>query len=149
MYDHLNSITNATTIKATGGGTAPTVVCVRDVVLNGRTVTLSGVAGDSFIINVTGKFVLNGGSRIVVSGIQPKDVLYNIIGSGEQVAFTGGGRGTGCCKSSVDGTLIALHRNIAFSPGLVNGELIGGQNISIVSGSSVKCPPSPCVPNPA
>src|SRR5205823_4988887 len=144
----LSSISNATTINATGGGAAPTVVCVGDVVLNGRTVTLSGVSGDSFIINVTGKFVLNGGSRIVVSGIQPKDVLYNILGSGQQVAFTGGGGGSGCCKSSVDGTLIALHRNIALSPGVVNGELIGGQNISIVSGASVKCPPSPCVPRP-
>jgi len=143
---NLTSIMDETTINATGGGTAPTVVCVEDVVLNGRTVTLEGVAGDSFIINVTGKFVLNGGSRIVASGIQPKDILYNIIGSGEQVAFTGGGGGSGCCKSSADGTLIALHRNIALSPGLVNGELIGGQNISIVSGSSVKCPPSPCIP---
>jgi len=137
---NFNSITNATTINATGGGTAPT--------LNGRTVTLSGVTGDSFIIDVIGKFILNGGSRIVVTGIQPRDVLYNILGSGGQVAVTGGGGGTGCCKSSVDGTLIALHRNIALSLGLVNGELIGGQNISIVSGSSVKCPPSPCVPNP-
>jgi len=97
---------------------------------------------------VIGKFILNGGSRIVVTGIQPRDVLYNSLGSGGQVAVTGGGGGTGCCKSSVDGTLIALHRNIALSLGLVNGELIGGQNISIVSGSSVKCPPSPCVPNP-
>src|SRR2546425_6597911 len=34
----LNSISNATTINATGGGAAPTVVCVGDVVLNGRTV---------------------------------------------------------------------------------------------------------------
>jgi len=142
----LSSIKSSTTINATGGGSAATVVCVGDVVLNGATVTLKGVAGDSFIFNVTGKFVLNGGSRIIASGIQPKDVLYNILGSGEQVAFTGGGGGTGCCKSSVDGTLIALHRNIALSPGLVNGELIGGQNISIVSGSSVKCPPSPCIP---
>src|SRR5438876_7538392 len=81
---NLTSIKDATTINATGGGTAPTVVCVQDVVLNGRTVTLSGVAGDSFIFNVTGKFVLNGGSRIVVSGIEPKDVLYNLLRSGGQ-----------------------------------------------------------------
>src|SRR5439155_13356596 len=47
---NLTSIMNATTINATGGGTTPTVVCVKDVVLNGRTVTLKGVAGDSFII---------------------------------------------------------------------------------------------------
>src|SRR5438093_1779554 len=41
---NLTSIMDATTINATGGGTAPTVVCVQSVVLNGRTVTLSGVA---------------------------------------------------------------------------------------------------------
>src|SRR5207244_8635771 len=100
-----------------------------------------------FIVNVTGKFALTGGAQIrVAGGVQPKDVLYNIIGTGEQVAFSGGGGGTGCCKAVVDGTLIALQRNIALSPGLVNGQLIGGRNISIVSGSSVKCPPSPCVP---
>src|SRR5437667_133347 len=143
---NLTSIKSSTTTNATGGGTVPTVVCVGDVVLNGAVVRLQGVTGDSFIINVTGKFVLNGGSRIIASGIQPKDVLYNIIGSGEQVAFTGGGGGSGCCKSSVDGTLLAPNRNVALSPGLVNGELIGGRNISIVSGSSVKCPPAPCVP---
>ena len=45
----------------------------------------------------------------------------------------------------MDGTLIALQRNIALSPGLVNGQLVGGRNISIVSGSSVRCPPG-CAP---
>src|SRR5207249_2331699 len=94
---NLPSIMDATTINATGGGTAPTVVCVKDVVLNGRTVTLSGVAGDSFILNVTGKFVLNGGSRIVASGIQPKDILHNILRSGPQGAFTGWRRRAGGC----------------------------------------------------
>ena len=69
-------------------------------------------------------------------------MLYSILGSGP-VAFTGGAAGLGAA-----GTLIALHRNIALSPGLVNEELIGGQDISIVSGSSVKCPPAPRVPNP-
>jgi hypothetical protein len=50
--------------------------------------------------------------------------------------------------AKLDGTLLAPFRNIALSPGLVNGEIIGGQDISIVSGSSVRCPPGPtnCVP---
>jgi hypothetical protein len=43
----------------------------------------------------------------------------------------------------VDGTLLAPYRKIALSPGLVNGEIISGQNISIVSGSSVRCPACP------
>ena len=134
--------------KGTGSCSGNTTTGTASVRWNtGQTSALSfSTKGTGALVNVTGKFVLNGGSRIIASGIQPKDVLYNIIGSGPQVAFTGGGGGSGCCKSSADGTLIALHRNIALSPGLVNGELIGGQNISIVSGSSVKCPPSPCVP---
>src|SRR5438552_3779324 len=45
----LDSIKDATTINATGGGTARTVVCVKDVVIHGRTVTWSGDAGDSVI----------------------------------------------------------------------------------------------------
>src|SRR5207244_3218962 len=84
---NLPSIKSATTINATGGGTAPTVVCVKDVVLNGSTVTLKGVAGDSFILNVTGKFVLNGGSRIGAGGIRPKDILHHIRRRCERGAF--------------------------------------------------------------
>jgi hypothetical protein len=132
------------TINATGGGSAPTVICVKDVVLQaGKVITLHGVPGDTFILNVTGKFVLNG-ARIVVDGVQPKDVLYNIIGNGPQVSFSGGGGGMGCCNASIDGTLLAPTRKIALSPGLVNGQVIGGQDISIVSGASVQCPPTPC-----
>src|SRR5207249_4608533 len=83
---NLTSIMDETTINATGGGTAPTVVCVEDVVLNGRTVTLEGVAGDSFIINVTGKFVLNGGSQIVATRHPPNRILYSILRSRGAVA---------------------------------------------------------------
>jgi hypothetical protein len=49
-----------------------------------------------------------------------------------------------CCAAIVDGTILAPYRKIALSPGLVNGEVISGLDISIVSGSSVKCPP--CTP---
>jgi len=75
----------------------------------------------------------------VAAGVQPGAVEYNIIGSGEQVAFSGGGGGTGCCKAIVDGTLLAPNRKIALSPGLVNGQVISGLDISIVSGSSARC----------
>ena len=78
-------------------------------------------------------------------GVRPKDVLYNVIGTGQDVAFTGGGGGVNCCASSVDGTLLAPQRKINLSPGLVNGQVISGLDISIVSGSSVRCPPG-CTP---
>jgi uncharacterized repeat protein (TIGR01451 family) len=128
------------------GAVGLNVICVQDVVLNSATITVTGPIGARFIFNVAGKFVLNGVSRIIVAGgVQPKDVLYNIIGTGADVAFTGGGGGVNCCNSSVDGTLLAVQRKINLSPGLVNGQVISGMNISIVSGSSVRCPPG-CTP---
>ena len=48
-----------------------------------------------------------------------------------------------CCAAIVDGTLLAPQRKIRLSPGLVNGSVISGMDISIVSGSSVRCQPGP------
>jgi len=123
------------------------VICVGDVVLSGKKITLTGPAGAQFIFNVTGKFVLTGGGagpQIRVSGgVEPKDVLYNIIGLGADVAFSGGGGGVNCCAAIVDGTLLAPERKINLSPGLVNGQVISGRDINIVSGASVNCPCPP------
>jgi choice-of-anchor A domain-containing protein len=129
------------------GGVGINVICVGDVVLGGKQIFLTGPVGAKFIINVTGKFTLTGGGAgpqiRATGGVQPKDVLYNIIGAGADVAFSGGGGGVDCCAAIVDGTLLAPSRKISLSPGLVNGQIISGKDISIVSGSSVRCPPCP------
>jgi uncharacterized repeat protein (TIGR01451 family) len=128
------------------------VICVRDVVLSGSQILLTGPSDALFIFNVTGKFVLTGGGAgpqiRVGAGLQPSAVLYNIIGNGPDVAFSGGGGGVNCCAAIVDGTLLAPFRKINLSPGLVNGEVISGLNISIVSGSSVRCPCPPLLQAP-
>jgi len=134
------TLNNNLTIVGNGG---LNVICVTDVVLNGKTVTLSGGPSDLFVFKVTGKFVLNGGGKILASGLPASSVLYDILGTGQDVAFTGGGGGVGCCNSKVDGTLLAPQRKVNLSPGLVNGEVISGRDISIVSGSSVRCPACP------
>jgi hypothetical protein len=134
-----NSVTTIT------GVVGNNVICVGDINLSGKQITISGPTGAKFIVNVAGKFVLTGGGsgpQIRVSGgVQPKDVLYNIKGTGPDVAFSGGGGGANCCQAIVDGTILAPQRKIALAPGLVNGEIISGMDISIVSGSSVRCPP--------
>jgi choice-of-anchor A domain-containing protein len=131
-------------VTTIAGVAAVNVICVRDVNLSGKQVTLFGPPGASFIINVTGNFVLTGGGRgpqiRVAGGVQPRDVLYNIIGPGSDVAFSGGGGGEDCCAAIVDGTVLAPQRKIRLSPGLVNGAVISSRDISIVSGSSVRCP---------
>jgi len=132
------------------GGHGVNVICVKDIVLGGKQILLTGPSDAKFVFNITGKLVLTGGGlgpQIRVdtgAGIAPSAVLYNLIGTGQDVAFSGGGGGVSCCAAIVDGTILAPYRKIALSPGLVNGEVISGLDISIVSGSSVKCPP--CTP---
>src|SRR5438552_3262339 len=123
------SLNTSQVIVGAGG---QNVLCVGDVILNGgRVVTLSGDANDTFIVNVTGRFALTGGSKIVASGVLPSAILYNIVGTGPAVALNGG--------ASIDGTLLAVDRDIALTPSLVSGEVIGGQNISITGNASVRC----------
>jgi choice-of-anchor A domain-containing protein len=122
------------TINSAGG---INVINVGSVQLNGSaTLTLNGGANDFFIINVTGKFAMTGSSAIkLTGGIQPAHVLFNVVGRGEQVAFTG--------KSVATGVFLAVNRDIADAGATVNGSLIGGMNhqISVVSGSQVIPPP--------
>ena len=125
---------NASQVIVGAGG--ENVLCVGDVILHGgRVVTLSGGASDTFIVNVTGRFALTGASKIVASGVPPSAVLYNIIGNGPAVALSG--------MASIDGTILAVERDIALTPAIVNGEVIGGQNMSITSNASVRCPSCP------
>lgn len=122
------------------------VICVQNINIQGKQIKLTGPSDAKFIFNITGQFVLNGGGagpqiRVDTSaGLSPSDVLYNVIGKGQDIQFNGGGGGEDCCAAIVDGTLLAPDRKIALAPGLVNGEVISGEDISIVSGSSVRCP---------
>jgi len=133
------------TVTTITGGVGLNVICVQDIVLSGTQIHVVGPAGARFVFNITGKLVLTGGGAgpqiRVGGGVQPKDVLYNLIGIGADVAFSGGGGGVNCCAAIVDGTILAPNRKINLSPGLVNGQIISGKDISIVSGSSVRCPP--------
>ncbi len=98
-----------------------------DVILNGgRVVALSGGAGDGFVVNVTGRFVLTGGSTIVASGVPPSTVLYNIIGTGSAVALNG--------RASIDGTIPAVERDIALTPPLSTARSSGGRTSASSAG---------------
>ncbi len=133
----LTALTTSQTISSAHTGL--NVICVKDVVLNNATITLSGNLGDSFVLNITGKFVNNGGHLVAGGSIQPRDIVYNVLGAGPQVAFTGGGGGVNCCKATGDGTILAVARKIALTPGAVNGSVISGQDIAITGGGRVAC----------
>ena len=126
-----NSINNSMTINRTQ---TVNVISVGSVQLNGSAaLTLHGGANDYFLINVSGKYAMTGTASIkLTGGISETHVIFNITGSGEQVAFTG--------KSVGEGTYIAPGRDIAVSGAIVNGVLIGAENhqIAITSGAKVQ-----------
>jgi len=139
----LASATADANVRRLTGLAGENVVCVSEVtVTTGKTIELFGGATTSFVINVKsgGAFTINGGKIVAVAPVTPSDVLYNVLGTGGDVSFTGGGGGVGCCNASIDGTLIAIDRAIALAPGLINGQLCSNQKMDLVSGSAVRCP---------
>jgi hypothetical protein len=133
----LPSIHSSTTLHSTG---AMNVINVTDLTLDGSAqLTLQGRPGmqDYFFINVTGKYAQTGNSSIRLVNVPGSHVVFNIVGTGQQVAFTG--------KSVGAGTYLAVNRDIAVTGATVNGALIGGLNhqISIVSGSQLHPTTSP------
>ena len=119
------------------GNGSQNVICVQNIALGGgATLTLSGSASDTFIINITGSISMGGGSRIVVAGgLSPANVLYNVKGAGANLVIGGASR--------VDGTILAISRNMDLSAGIVNGSVISGRDINIGSGEQVRCPRIP------
>jgi choice-of-anchor A domain-containing protein len=114
------------------------VICVGNVNLGaGSQITLTGPAGAKFIINVPGTFSLGGGSTIRVSGgVTPKDVVYNITGSGKDVQLSG--------ASGVDGSLLAPNRAVEQSGGgITNGQILTGGKLTLSGAAQVICPCQP------
>lgn len=105
---------------------------------NNSVLTLNAPAGDSFIFNISGGFTMQG-KVMLIGGISAADVLWNVIGTGTAVAFSGGGN-----SAQLSGILLAPFRDIQLSPGLVNGEVIGGgTSISLSGGADINAIPEP------
>ncbi len=86
--------------------------------------------GDHGIFNISGNFS-DQGLVLLTGGITADDVLFNVIGTGSSVQFSGGGN-----QAQLNGILLAPFRDIQLSPGLVTGEIIGGGNIlTLTSGA--------------
>ncbi|HEY3782236.1 MAG TPA: collagen-binding domain-containing protein [Fimbriimonadaceae bacterium] len=107
----------------------------------GSKLTLNGAANSFVVVDVTGGMTLGGGSQMVLTGgLTANHILWNFEGTGQDINFNG--------NSTVDGTILAVNRNITVSGGVVNGAVIGSENgqLKLQSGPKVNGQP---VPEPA
>ena len=113
----ISSIQSSTTITGNGG---QNVINVGYILMNsGGTITIQGGALDTFIINVQSGMVLGGGASIVLSGVQPAEVLFNFPG----------GTGLGLGSSTTAGIFLSPNNEIYISAGNHNSEFIAGSKL--------------------
>jgi hypothetical protein len=109
------------------------------VMSGGSTLTLNGAAGSAFVLNITGKFDLEGASKILLTGgLTPSDVLFNVRGNNSTFSIGG--------DSVFNGTLLAYNSSgtqrtlsITGHNTTVNGEVIVNRLV-LQSGAHVKHP---------
>jgi hypothetical protein len=129
----LGTITASTTISATVPGR--NVINLTDINMgNSTTLTLSGSATQSLVINVTGTSNVTLSNVSLVGGLTPANVIFNVL-NGDTV--------TDPNPDVVNGTIMDINGSISITNNdTINGELISGQQISLSNNSDVEVVPT-------
>jgi hypothetical protein len=121
----LSSITSSRTI--TGNGCI-NVIDVSDEINMSGTLTFSGGFDDYFIVNVGKGVSFSGSGKILLDGVEPNHVIFNLHGGGDDVSLSG--------SAAVYGTFVNPDKNITVSGDAENrGAYYAGENLTI-SGSA-------------
>jgi hypothetical protein len=127
------AITTTTTITASAPGRNVVDLLAGINLPNGTTLTLSGSATQSFVINIpAGGIALGQASIVLTGGITAANVIFNLTGlTADNVSMTGPG--------VVNGIVMDLNGMVSLSNNdTVNGEVISGNQISLNNNSDVE-----------
>jgi choice-of-anchor A domain-containing protein len=111
---------------------APGIYNLTKFQLNHATLTLSGTSSDNFVFNISDTFALSSAQVQLAGGATEANVLFNYTGT-RDVAFSGRGN-----ASVLHGIILALNAKVNLAPGLVVGEIISGEDISLSSGAMIQ-----------
>ena len=138
----IGAVTTTTTITAANPGGLNVLSTTGINLGNGQTLTLSGPAGTQFVVNVNGNMTFTGpGGVTLTGGLTPADVVFNVENGG--TVSTSGGLTNNLV--TINGIILDTTGKFQLTPGLVNGEIIGGGQISLASGATVVPAPSSLV----
>jgi len=123
----VNITNDSKSLTITGGPGQKIVLSLQNFVMSAGTFTLQGTATTTFIINIANQFSLNN-AKILLVGVPPSNVLFNIRSKNIQISLNQG--------TEMSGILLALGNKVSLSGGKVFGRVIGGQ-VNITSGGQV------------
>jgi len=136
-FTNAGNVTTATTFNATG---TLNEIQVGSINLNNANLTLNGTANQYFVVNVTGNMSLVGTASLnLTGGITPSNVIYYFSGANSSINTHVG--------DVLNGIILGPHTSMNLD-GTFNGEIIGGANISLLSGAVVNQPPLTATPLP-
>jgi ice-binding like protein/putative adhesin len=123
------STLNQINLKRTTLTLAPGTYNLTSFQLKRATLTLSG--SGSFVFNISSSFALKSGQVLLDGGATEANVLFNYTGTSD-VGFSKKG------TSVLHGIILALNAKVNLAAGLVVGEIISGNDISVSSGARVR-----------
>jgi hypothetical protein len=104
-------------------------------------VTIRGNSSDLIIINDPSTAIFSAGGKIVLSGLRPDQVLFNLTGTGNVLTISGG--------AAISADFILKQGSYNVSNATVNGRILGGQGTLTMGAGFTEFVPEDAVPEPA
>jgi Flp pilus assembly protein TadG len=140
LSNNSGTFANINSNKTISGTTTVNVADVTNLLLNSnQTLTLNGTSAMSFVVRVSGTFILNSNSNVSLSGgLKAGNVTFVATGASGVIINS---------NCTMNGSILTQKSSVTLnSNATLNGSIVGGQSISLNS-NSVVTPPKTFMPS--